>query len=195
VQKDEMEAVKWYRQAAEQNNDVAQNTLGDCYFQGHGVVKDEVEGVMWYRKAAEQNFAPAQCNLGVCCRDGRGVQKDEVEAVKWFRKAAEQGDAVGQVGLGGCYVKAQGVAKDAVEAYKWYLLAAAQGHEIAKHNAGYAESQLTPEQRAEGQKRASEFKPLGVASAGVEQGAVITAIHRPISSPRRKPATPRPKMN
>ena len=53
--KDQAEAVKWYRKAAEQNLAKAQYNLGVCYAHGEGVVKDQVEAVKWYRKAAEQN--------------------------------------------------------------------------------------------------------------------------------------------
>ena len=43
--------------------------------------------------------------------------------------------------------------------HKWLLLAARQGDEHAKKNMTVLESKLTPEQIAEGQKRAREFKP------------------------------------
>ena len=53
-----------------------------------------------------------------------------------------------------------GVAEDLVEAYKWLLLAARQGDESAKKIVtNPLESSLRPEQIAEGQKRAREFKP------------------------------------
>ena len=52
-----MEAVKWYRKAAEQDHAQAQVNLGVCYANGQGVAKDDVEAVKWYRKAAEQNDA------------------------------------------------------------------------------------------------------------------------------------------
>ncbi len=91
---DYVEAVKWFRKAAEQNYAEAQNNLGACYATGQGVAKDYVEAVKWYRKAAEQNFAPAQYNLGVCYATGRGVATNYVEAVKWYRKAAEQDHAM-----------------------------------------------------------------------------------------------------
>src|SRR6266705_621851 len=58
--KDEVEAVKWYRKAAEQNLAVAQCDLGFCYGGCNGLAKDYVEAVKWYRKAAEQNYAKAQ---------------------------------------------------------------------------------------------------------------------------------------
>src|ERR1039458_577184 len=103
VVKDEVEAVKWYRKAAEQNHVGAQCRLGWCYAYGQGVPKNEVEAVSWYRKAAEQNYAPAQYYLGDSYDFGRGVAKDEVEAAKWYRKAAEQNDASAQFNLGCCY--------------------------------------------------------------------------------------------
>ena len=53
VVKDLAEAVKWYRKAAEQGNDVAQVILGTCYEDGKGVVKDLTEAEKWYRKATE----------------------------------------------------------------------------------------------------------------------------------------------
>ena len=70
VAKDEVEAVKWYRKAAEQNDAEAQFNLGVCYANGQGVAKNEAEAVKWYRKAAEQNHAEAQYNLGVCYDNG-----------------------------------------------------------------------------------------------------------------------------
>ena len=66
VAKDQAEAVKWFRKAAEQNYAQAQYNLGVCYTHGEGVAKDPVEAVKWYRKAAEQNLAKAQYNLGFC---------------------------------------------------------------------------------------------------------------------------------
>ncbi len=109
-------------------------------------------------KKAEAGDAEAQAEVGIRYFDGQGVIKDEVEAVKWFRKAADQGDARAQNGLGVCYGKGKGVSKDYETGYMWYLLAGAQGSELARKNAGIVEKGLTPEQRANGQKRAREWQ-------------------------------------
>ncbi len=154
VAKDQVEAVKWYRKAAEQNLARAQEQLGICYGKGEGVAKDKVEAVKWYRKAAEQNFAEAQYNLGNQYRTGEGVAKDQVEAVKWYRKAVEQNLAEAQSNLGNCYFKGVGVAEDLVEAYSWSLLAAGQGNTVAKGNLTKMEHSMTHEQIAEGRERA-----------------------------------------
>jgi hypothetical protein len=71
----------------------------------------------------------------------------------------EQNDAEAQYNLQVCYIKGEGVSLDRVEAYKWLLLAARQGDEDAKRIVTPFEKDLRPEQSAQGQKRAREFKP------------------------------------
>jgi len=47
-----IEAVKWYRQAADQGHAKAQRRLGFCYYGGYGVPRDMDESLKWYLKAA-----------------------------------------------------------------------------------------------------------------------------------------------
>jgi tetratricopeptide (TPR) repeat protein len=93
VEKDEVEAVKWYREAADQNYVDAQCNLGSHYYSGIGVAKDYAEAAKWFRKAADQNNAIAQYNLGLCYSNGHGVAEDWVEAAKWFQLAADNGNS------------------------------------------------------------------------------------------------------
>jgi TPR repeat protein len=159
VTKDEAEAVKWYRKAAQQGEPRAQYSLGAMYAKGIGLAKDEVLAAKWYRKAANQGIVEAQESLGECYYDGKGVDMDKVGAVKWFRKAAEQGYWAAQNRLGACYAEGNGTTKDYVEAYKWLNLALSQGDENAKEWLSYVEQSMTPEQIAEAQQLAREFKP------------------------------------
>ena len=132
VEKDLVEAVKWYRKSAEQGDATGQNYLGDCYWFGDGVERDYAEAAKWYRKSAEQGDATGQKNLGDCYRGGNGVEQDYAEAVKWYRKAADQGEKYAQYYLGECYLEGRGVAQDKTEAVKWLRKAAEQGNEGAK---------------------------------------------------------------
>jgi TPR repeat protein len=136
VTKDLVEAVKWYRKAAEQKYARGQNALGLSYYEGEGVAKDQVEAATWYRKAAEQGYAKAEYNLGIAHYTGEGVEKDYVEAATWLRKAAEQNYGAAQYSLGVCYAKGEGVVKDQVEAVKWYRKAAEQNYAAAQGNLG-----------------------------------------------------------
>jgi TPR repeat protein len=134
--KDDIEAIKWFRKAAEQNYTVAQFQLGWCYEHGLGVRTDYAESLRWYRKAADQNYAYAQFNLGNCYANGVGVAKNYMEATKWYRKAAEQKYASAEYNLGLSYLKGLGVETNNIEAVKWFRKAAEQNVAPAQFNLG-----------------------------------------------------------
>jgi TPR repeat protein len=142
VPKDETEAVKWYRKAAEMGLAGAQNNLGVCYQEGQGIAKDEAEAFNWYRKAAEQGLDLAQNNLAICYDGGHGVAKDESEAVKWFRKASEQDFAQAHYNLGICYLNGTGVSKDVAGGVKLIRKATAQN---VKEAGPFLAAELHPE--------------------------------------------------
>lgn len=127
AEKNSVEAVKWFRKAAEQGHVKAQYHLATCYQMGEGIGKDRTEAVKWFRKAAENNHAEAQGHLGTCYYMGDGVEKDYPQAIGWFRKGAEQGSGWAASGLAVCYYDGQGVAKDLVNAAKWFRKAADLG--------------------------------------------------------------------
>lgn len=135
--KDYVEAVKWYRKAAEQGCAEAQYNLGFMYASGDGVTQNYSEAVKWCRKAAEQGNADAHNALGNMYMMGRGVTKDYTEAVKWFSKAAEQGDTNAQNNLGRVYHEGLGVTKNDIEAVKWFRKSAEQGNVHAQINMSY----------------------------------------------------------
>ena len=87
-----MEAVNWWRKAAEQNHGDAQLALGICHFSGQGVAKDEVEAVKWWRKAADRGLVGSGAG-----RDQRGdgrallrLGNARVEALEVVAQNADQ---------------------------------------------------------------------------------------------------------
>ena len=58
IDQDNKEALKWYREAAEQGNTYAQYAIGVMYQDGKGVDQDYKEAVKWYRKTLEENRDP-----------------------------------------------------------------------------------------------------------------------------------------
>lgn len=111
------------------------------------------------KKLAEQGDADAQGYLGVMYSKGEGgVLHDYKKAIKWFSKAAEQGSATSQFLLGTMYESGSGVPKDFVQAYKWYNLSVAQKG-MGRKNRDILAKEMTPEQVAEAQKLAREWKP------------------------------------
>ena len=65
VSKDEAEAVKWYRKAAEQGFADAQRNVGVMYAKGDGVVKDEVEAYKWMLLAGAQGEENAKKDIQI----------------------------------------------------------------------------------------------------------------------------------
>ena len=94
---------------------------------------------------------------------GRGVPQDETEAVRWFRLAADQGLADAQYNLGGMYWIGHGVPQDRVAAHMWLSLAAAQvstaNRDTYVEARNAAADEMPPEQIAEAQQLAREWKP------------------------------------
>ena len=120
IKQDYAEALKWFRKAAGQGCDNAQNNLGILYANGYGVEQDYAEALKWFRKAVEQGNSKAKSNLGDLYRYGHGVEQDYAEALKWYRKAAGQGVAAAWKSLGNMYCRGEGVEKDFVTAAEWY---------------------------------------------------------------------------
>lgn len=173
VLQDSNESVKWYRKAADQGYAKAQYHLGIFYFQGIGVEANKEEAAKWYRKAADQGYADAQYNLASCYYGGNGVAMNKAEAVKWYRKSADQGVAMSQLSLGLCYAKGIGVIKNEIEGYKWMLLASAQSEGL-NYFVSELERNLSPGQRAEGQRLAQEW-----AAKRENRGTTQNSEHQP----------------
>jgi TPR repeat protein len=165
VPKDLAKAQVWYRKAAAQykkdaaqGDAGAQDSLGEMYKDGVGVPKDTAEAVAWFQKSAAQGNEFGQYHLGNMYAEGEGVPKDASKAVEWYQKAAAQGNAVAQYDLANMYIRGDGVSQNFVLAYAWANLAAAQAPELAKTIRDALEAHLTPAQRAEAQRLASNWK-------------------------------------
>ena len=69
VLEDYLEAVKWYRAAAEQGNPMGQLNLGRMYLYGRGVPINNVQAHMWCNLAASKLTGEGR-GRAVGCRDG-----------------------------------------------------------------------------------------------------------------------------
>jgi hypothetical protein len=152
-------ALREWRPLAEQGNAAAQYNLGLLYGNGQGVPKDVAVARQWYEKAADQGRADAQVDLGILYDYGRGVPQDFKKAVYWYRLSAKQGNDLAQRKLGLMYERGDGVQQDYVQAYMWYNLGAANGATRGAALRDALAKQMTPEQIAEAQQLAREWKP------------------------------------
>ncbi len=91
---DDAEAVKWYRRAAEQGYDPAQNALGVMYTAGRGVARDDRTALEWYYRAAGQCNTDAQTNIGDMHAKGRGIAQSDFQAYARYEAAAAAGSKI-----------------------------------------------------------------------------------------------------
>jgi TPR repeat protein len=133
VSQDYVEAVKWFRKAADQGEAVAQYNLGLMYYNSKGVPRDYVEAVKWFRKAADQGDADAQFILGLMYAKGEGVPQDYVQAHMWMNLASSR-----------------------------YPASEKERREKAEKNRDIAASKMTPAQISEAQRLTRKWKPKKV---------------------------------
>lgn len=120
VPKDDVQAVNWYRKAADAGSATGMTELGSLYQAGRGVEEDAWQAMRWYRKAAEADDKEAMTKLGAMYERGTGIELDFRQALSWYTKAADAGDALAMVDLGRMYSAGRGVEQDSAQAANWY---------------------------------------------------------------------------
>lgn len=126
--------------------------LARRYDNGDEVPRDEAEAAKYYILAAEEGHSEAQLALADCYFFGRGAYKNYSWALKWYQKAAEQGVVKAQQSLGYMYAGGLGVSQDYVAAYMWYSISP------TPTVITWIERRMTPEQIAEGRRRAEQWR-------------------------------------
>lgn len=91
VQRDPVEAVKWFGRAAEGGLPRAQFYLASMIGAGIGAPKDLELAARWLLKAAGNGLPQAQFHLGLMYAEGIGVDRDLQEARRWMRLAESSG--------------------------------------------------------------------------------------------------------
>ena len=182
VKTDVVEAVRWFRKAAEVGNSEGKYQLGVAYVFGLGVEKNEREAVKWFQKAAEDGHPAASYNLGVCYAKGIGVKKDEKEAVKCYRKAIGLGNAGAMLNLGVMYWEGRDVEIDRAEATRLFQMAAELGNSDAKQNLAkareYARHQQEQVQPAERQEDRPSVQDAGAVAVRFIKNQIASGVLR-----------------
>ncbi len=91
IGRDETEAFRWLRQAAQQGHIKATYALAWLYLDGRGTPADPAEAVRLFTTAAQRGDAESQYMLSVLYAQGRGVAKNSVTSMQWLQKAAASG--------------------------------------------------------------------------------------------------------
>jgi TPR repeat protein len=126
VPRDQDEATKLFRVAADGGDAHSHVDLGNLLLKGHGDEQDSVRTREWFEKAAESGDLIAAFNFGVCLAEGVGIERDDRKAAEWLRRAAD-GVVNAQYWYGRMLVDGRGVAANPEEGRKWIAKAAGVG--------------------------------------------------------------------
>jgi len=152
-------AAVLFKRAAKKGDPRAQYSLAVLYLRGEGVDRDDKLAARWLRRAAKQGLAASQLLLGSLYSSGRGIERDDEKAVAWYRAAANQGDPKGQAALAIMLHAGRGVVRDDVAAYMWLMVSEANSGRSTQEQRELLATELLPEQVAEAERRAAEWKP------------------------------------
>jgi serine/threonine protein kinase/TPR repeat protein/uncharacterized RDD family membrane protein YckC len=100
VPKDDAEAFRWFRLAAEQGCPRAQMNLGTLYNSGQGTTKSLEDSFLWYKRAADQGHPDALHSCGYAYEYGVGVAKSRDDAIRCYRQASDKQHAYASFRLG-----------------------------------------------------------------------------------------------
>lgn len=135
------EAMRWMKQAAEQNGPLAADAdirgkaalqVGSWYQAGLGEPKNPKLANSWWQRSAKLGNSDASYRLGVDCQQ-KHQGKLVNDCLNWFEQAAKQDNAEAQLILGQWYAKQPGADADAI---KWLEKAAEQGNRDAQYQLG-----------------------------------------------------------
>ncbi|WP_261847661.1 sel1 repeat family protein [Pectobacterium araliae] len=120
IKNENIEALKWFRVAAEGGYPEAQNILGSVYEKGRwGIHVDGAEAEKWYERAAKQGNDNALMNLGKMYYDGVLIKADYRKAHALFEQAYKNDVTGASRYLSQMYYSGQYVGVDCHQAQKY----------------------------------------------------------------------------
>ena len=143
---DYLEAAKWFRARAEQDDGEAQDMLSFMLLDGEMIDQDFMP-----RRDAGRRPPPTRAlpeprpRLGSIHYDAHGTERNTAAAIHWWRVASDGGDADGAALLGAALHLGQGAAADQEEAYRSLLLAERRGSMVALRYLPSVRERLTPD--------------------------------------------------
>lgn len=139
------QALRLFREEAEDGNALAMHDLGRMHADGLGMEIDAGTAFSWYAKAlsafgdieSERENRYVEYRIGKMYAAGLGTEQDYEEAAGWYGEAVSKNHKYAQYSLAGLYSRGQGVEQNYETAFGLYLRAALQhmpyaDYELAK---------------------------------------------------------------
>ncbi len=128
VEKNQVEARKWWLQGAKAGDTASMNNLAYAYMTGSGGPIDNLGAFKWYAASAAAGDIDGMANIGNMFDRGIGTPVDKKLAMKWYIKSAAAGSSVGRFMLAFHYEYGAAIELNKARAIELYRLSAGQGH-------------------------------------------------------------------
>ena len=186
VLKDQTQALRWYGEAVETEEDTKIGTAARCtlalhYKGGKVITRDLAQAARWFEQAAQEGCPTSMMNLADMHAKGEGRPKNDAKAREWQAKAreiylkyAEQGTTSAMSDVARMYSEGLGGPKDETKAREWF-------HKASNAGSPYAMARLAdmlrdgrggPQDEAEAVKWYREAAESGEATAVTELGTM-----------------------
>lgn len=130
-------AYTQYRRVAEDDdNPLAEFSVGLFYQLGWGRPVDDVEACRWFAKAADGNIPGALLAHADCLRYGKNGEASPAEAAIYYQKAADEGLPTALCSLAELYMAGGGLPHDPAKAIALCSSVARQGYPAAINRTG-----------------------------------------------------------
>ena len=142
-EKNEEEAIKYYRLVAEAEEAEEKLEKKSCYYLGYimlknGIDEDDAEAAAWFEKASEKGDTGSMYYLSTMYSKGIGVSQNQEKAIELLEQEADCGIASSMNLLGRIYEFGKWAyyvqTTDLTKALKWYKKAEEHNFEGAKEN-------------------------------------------------------------
>ena len=131
VERDDSEALKFFKMAADQGHPESQLMVGNLLMYGRGVDHDVSKAEVYYEASAREGLVKGQYAYGLILLNKKPSQVEEAE--KWFFKASEKGDISSSYELALIWYKDATTRKQGIDLL---MELADRGHTQSEHAVG-----------------------------------------------------------
>ncbi|OBU11258.1 SEL1-like repeat protein [Morganella psychrotolerans] len=117
----DLEALKWFRKAADKGEPASQNILGQLYEKGDwGIHQDPAKAMEWYSKAAESGDNNAILKLATIYYEGEIIEVNYPKALQLFNQSSDYSRREAEKYLSLMYYNGNGVKVDCQKSANLY---------------------------------------------------------------------------
>jgi hypothetical protein len=126
IEKNEVDAAKYFQRAADEGNVEGIVCLGKCYCAGVGVPWNLAKAAELFKQAADRHDIEGLYEYAYILHYSLGANRDWVQAAALYKRAADRGHVLAQCRYGEMIERSEGMVESIMEAVRYYRMSAGQ---------------------------------------------------------------------